>query len=532
MASALSACGGDDPTPVRELSTESAPVAGTSGQTPSSTPAPAQPTTTGSPNSPSSSQAVDVTAKIYPGGLWLDDRNLPIQAHGGGMLKVGDTYYWIGEDKTGDTSIGFFKGVACYSSKNLQDWKFEGELLSPDQNPNNDLDLRPDRIVERPKVIYNDFTKKYVMYFHADSIHYSYNQIGVAVGDTPCGQYKYRGSTLVGTRQGGSRDMTLYKDDDGSGFLVSTTNDSLKIFRLSDDYTSFDPNKPVATFGLYEAPALFKAQGHYFMIASHLSGWGANDDVYFVSDSITGKWSSPKTLAKAGTNTYSSQSTFVLPIAGTEGTSYLYMGDRWIASWGSWTLPADDNTGSNAPTGNKAGALYASSYIWLPLQVNGTELSLPQWHDVFGINLTKGSFSIVPATYYNGASVDTQRLNGATFNSSCALCFTSQSSIGYLGGASNGTVNFTVYNESGDTSSRLNITYSNADAFPRYATISVNGKSLPKAVEFRPTEWYGGSVAESIQLQPGKNTISISGATVPGQFVTYAPDVQQIFITQ
>jgi hypothetical protein len=40
------------------------------------------------------SPAADV---IRPGAVWLDDRGQQINAHGGGVTKLGDTYYWFGE---------------------------------------------------------------------------------------------------------------------------------------------------------------------------------------------------------------------------------------------------------------------------------------------------------------------------------------------------------------------------------------------------------------------------------------------------
>ena len=35
-----------------------------------------------------------------PGEVWPDDKGVHINAHGGGILRVGDTYYWFGEHKT------------------------------------------------------------------------------------------------------------------------------------------------------------------------------------------------------------------------------------------------------------------------------------------------------------------------------------------------------------------------------------------------------------------------------------------------
>lgn len=65
-------------------------------------------------------------------------------------------------------------------------WTFEGALLSRTSSG----DLGPNRIIERPKVIYNDETGKYVMWMHVDSSDYGDARVGVAEGDTVCGQYR------------------------------------------------------------------------------------------------------------------------------------------------------------------------------------------------------------------------------------------------------------------------------------------------------------------------------------------------------
>ena len=41
-----------------------------------------------------------------PGETWPDDRGRHIQAHGGGILKEGDTFYWFGEDRAADNTPG------------------------------------------------------------------------------------------------------------------------------------------------------------------------------------------------------------------------------------------------------------------------------------------------------------------------------------------------------------------------------------------------------------------------------------------
>lgn len=119
----------------------------------------------------------------------------------------------IGEDKT-DGAL--FQNVNCYSSKDLIEWTYEGALLS---RTDEEGDLGPNRIVERPKVLYNKGTGKYVMYFHADSTDYKTARVGVATSDTVCGKYTYHYSFRpLGCE---SRDIGLFKDDDGSAYLLT-----------------------------------------------------------------------------------------------------------------------------------------------------------------------------------------------------------------------------------------------------------------------------------------------------------------------
>ena len=98
--------------------------------------------------------AAEVT--ISPGTAWTDTQGKPIQAHGGGMIKVGSTWYWFGEDKTGESQDNaVFRNVPCYSSTDLAHWKFVANVLTRQKSG----DLGPNRVIERPKVIFNPATK-------------------------------------------------------------------------------------------------------------------------------------------------------------------------------------------------------------------------------------------------------------------------------------------------------------------------------------------------------------------------------------
>ena len=63
----------------------------------------------------------------------------------------------IGEDKSRGSN---FQNVNCYSSPNLVDWTYAGALLSVGDSG----DLGRGRVVERPKVLFNKSTRKYVQH--------------------------------------------------------------------------------------------------------------------------------------------------------------------------------------------------------------------------------------------------------------------------------------------------------------------------------------------------------------------------------
>lgn len=94
-------------------------------------------------------------------------------------------------------------------------WTYVGALLSRTASG----DLGPNRVVERPKVIYNSSTKKYVLYMHIDDSSYGEAKVGVATGDSVCGKYTYISSWRPLGFQ--SRDIGLYQDDDGKAYLLT-----------------------------------------------------------------------------------------------------------------------------------------------------------------------------------------------------------------------------------------------------------------------------------------------------------------------
>jgi len=312
--------------------------------------------------------------KFFPGETWKDTEGVHINAHGGGILYHQGVYYWFGEHKgnTNDAQVG----VTCYSSKDLYNWKNEGTALKVTSEPNSQI--TKGSIIERPKVIYNAKTKKYVMWFHLEFKGQGYiaSRTGVAISDTPRGPYKFIRSyrpnagnwplnfneewekkhagedTLkwwtpkwykaveegLFVRKGFnpgqmSRDMQLFVDDDGKAYHIHSSEDNLTlhISELTDDYLDFtDKFITIAPGGHNEAPALFKQDGVYYMITSGCTGWDPNAARSFKASTIWGPWESLGNPCKGegAATTFESQGTYILPVAGKKN-SFIYMGDRW-----------------------------------------------------------------------------------------------------------------------------------------------------------------------------------------------------------
>ena len=128
---------------------------------------------------------------MEPGNIWKDNTGKHINAHGGGILFNHGIYYWYGEFKVvGTVGNTAQVGVSCYSSKDLYYWKNEGIVLNVNETDSTN-DIAKGCILERPKVIYNTKTKKYVMWFHLELRGRSYGaaRAGVAVSDKPNGPF-------------------------------------------------------------------------------------------------------------------------------------------------------------------------------------------------------------------------------------------------------------------------------------------------------------------------------------------------------
>ncbi|MFI1922179.1 RICIN domain-containing protein [Streptomyces sp. NPDC020377] len=315
-------------------------------------------------------QAASVT--IVNGTQFTDSSGSPVHAHGGGVLKVGSYYYWFGENRNTDNT---FRYVDAYRSTDLKNWEFRNHVLT--QSSDSEL---ADANIERPKVMYNASTGKFVMWMHKENgTDYSEARAAVAVSDTVDGNYTWQGSFRP-LDQHMSRDITVFVDSDGAGYMISAARENydLQIYRLTADYTGIASLVADPWHGGHrEAPALFKRGGVYFMLTSGATGWSPNQQQYATATSLAGPWSAMTNVGD--TTAYGSQTAYVLPVQGTSGTSYLYLGDRWGNSFG--------------------GTVNDSRYVWLPLTFpTSTSLSM-SWSPEVTVDTAAGTVTGTSATY-------------------------------------------------------------------------------------------------------------------------------------
>ncbi|WP_369173303.1 RICIN domain-containing protein [Streptomyces sp. R28] len=306
------------------------------------------------------------------GTQFTDTSGSPVHAHGGGVIKVGSYYYWFGEHRNADNT---FRYVDAYRSTDLKNWEFRNHVLT--QSSASELATAN---IERPKVMYNASTGKFVMWMHKENgTDYSEARAAVAVSDTVDGNYTWQGSFRP-LGQHMSRDITVFVDTDGTGYMASAARENydLQIYRLTSDYTGIAALVADPWHGGHrEAPALFKRNGVYFMLTSGATGWNPNQQQYATATSIAGPWTAMTNIGDS--TTYGSQTAYVLPVQGTSTTSYLYLGDRWGNSFG--------------------GTVNDSRYVWLPLTFPSTTSMSMSWTPEVTIDTATGSISGTSATY-------------------------------------------------------------------------------------------------------------------------------------
>ncbi|KAB5554354.1 glycosyl hydrolase [Coniochaeta sp. 2T2.1] len=270
----------------------------------------------------STTGVLGATSWIASGAVWYDTDGQKIDAHGGGIVQRGDTFYWVGQSASSNQT------PMMYSSTDLLNWKNLGK-----QAPSVTGLWRP-KIAKPngPFWLYGQ-QDRYVLSLKSTQQVGGYSTVNKV--HLPPSDYSYS-------------DTGMFYDEASTTWylLTSADHNTVQINKISADGT-VGARASTLTGGAYEAPGIFYAGGVYFLIVSGKTGWRSNPNKVFTATSLSGPWTGGSNVAPESEKTYNSQNTFELTVKGSQQTTYIYMGDSW------------DSKGSTG-----------SNYVWLPMAVN------------------------------------------------------------------------------------------------------------------------------------------------------------------
>ncbi|KAI0199327.1 carbohydrate-binding module family 35 protein [Astrocystis sublimbata] len=287
---------------------------------------------------------------IAPGAVWYDTDGNKIDAHGGGVVLRGDTYYWVGHNSINQTPL-------MYSSPDLVNWKNEGKQANAVSGM-----WRPK--IAKPNGSFWLFGQqdRYVLSLKSSQFIGGYGTS--AKVHIPPSDYTYS-------------DTGMFFDDASNTWYLLTSADHniVQINRINADGKLGEKVSDLRA-GAYEAPGIVKADGVYFLIVSGKTGYRANPNKVFWANSLAGPWTGGSDIAPQSEKTYGSQNTHELTIAGSQKTTYIYMGDAWDSKGGA-----------------------ASNYVWVPMNINaGAKTVQLDYHPMWKVDVKTGVVSY-PSTF-------------------------------------------------------------------------------------------------------------------------------------
>ncbi|KAI1473830.1 carbohydrate-binding module family 35 protein [Daldinia eschscholtzii] len=396
---------------------------------------------------------------IAPGAVWYDTDGNKIDAHGGGVVKRGDTFYWVGHAASNQTPN-------LYSSTDLINWKNLGKQASSVTGM-----WRPK--IAKPNGSFWLFGQqdRYVLSLKSANFVGGYSQS--AKVHIPPNDYSYS-------------DTGMFFDEDTETWYLLTSADHniVQVNRINKDGALGDKVSDLRG-GAYEAPGIVKADGVYFLIVSGKTGWRANPNKVFWSNSINGPWSGGSDIAPQDQKTYGSQNTFELTVKGSQKTTYIYMGDAWDSKGGA-----------------------SSNYVWAPLNINAGSHSVQiDYHSMWKVDVNTGAVSY-PSTLKR-YEAEHAVLSGRTVVKDCSECLSKRSVHG-VGDSSE----VTFHNVTGTGSRQwLSFHYRVTNPEAGEAHIFVNDEPPVNISSLNSRAGYHTSTPVQLTLKPGDvNTITF-GAT-------------------
>ena len=273
---------------------------------------------------------------FYPGQVWLDTEGKRIQAHGGSVIYIDNTYYWYGENKEktdGKNGIWHW-GVRCYSSKDLYNWKDEGLIIPPEQD-DPDSSLHPSACMDRPHILYNQQTKKYVCWLKIMNKDGTQSET-ILTADHILGPYE---KILEGLRPLGMNagDFDLAAAPDGKAYYYFERVHTETICAdLTEDYTDvtgyYSTHFPrISPPYVREGIAHFMRKGKHYLLSSGTTGYLPNPSEIAVGDSWHGPYQvlGDPHMEDPSHTSFHSQISCVLKVPGKKDL-YIACADRWL----------------------------------------------------------------------------------------------------------------------------------------------------------------------------------------------------------
>ncbi len=288
----------------------------------------------------------------FPNGTtWADTEGNHINCHGGCVVRHDGAYYWFGESRTG----GHSDGISVYRSKDLYNWENLGYAVTHggERDDEDMQDISEGRLLERPKVIYNAKTGKWVMWAHWENgSDYGQARVAILKADDITGPYTFVKTMRPNNHD--SRDQTLFLDTGGNAYHLCSTNmnTDINLVKLSDDFLDVtDQEKYIMNGRRLEASTVCKAGETYFATFSECNGWdpAPGHSATAVGDML-GEWTEGLNFCVDPNErtSYRSQGAYVFSVGdlGYDPKCFIFYGDRWNPN----------NVGG-------------STYVWLPLSV-------------------------------------------------------------------------------------------------------------------------------------------------------------------
>ncbi|HZY68952.1 MAG TPA: family 43 glycosylhydrolase [Devosia sp.] len=341
-------------------------------------------------------------ASIRPGETWLDTKGERIHTHGGSIITVDGVFYWYGENKERSTpGSGIWHwGVRCYSSTDLYNWEDRGLIIPPVEDDRTSP-LHPAQYLDRPHIIYNAQTRKFVCWIKVMTPGEPTQRSTVLVADNILGPYTIVRSWLrpLGMNAG-DFDLCIHPADGKAYYYFGRIHSELICADLTDDYTDvtgyYSTHFPrIQPPFVREAPSYFARKGLHYLITSGTTGYYPNPSEVAVARTYHGPF---EVLGDPHRNDPSRTSfhTQICSVFKHPGKRDLYIaiGDRWLPHYtadSSAALAAFEkhfgrDEGGDATPMEELTTIDTSKAdsVWLPLVFEGDKVFI-DWRDEWRI---------------------------------------------------------------------------------------------------------------------------------------------------